>query len=266
MTTTPHSSLMKQIRLYWRFFLIILHVLIGMVLAILVGAAFVQHKPFQQPVIRWWHSRLCRILGIKIRVHGKPVNHAALWISNHVSWLDIPVIGSQYRVHFLSKAEVAEWPFVGWLARIAGTLFIKRGSGDAGKVSNQLGFHLANNRSILFFPEGTTTDGFTVKRLFSKLFSAAIDTDCTIQPMVLCYHNDQGLHPFAPFIGDATFFGHALTILKCNDIKVDLVILPAEKVNGRNTKELAKYFEELMANAVKELHGHDERPLYADSE
>lgn len=255
-----HSSLYVRLRLSFRLARLGLHIVTGLILAILIGALFVQYRPYQRPVIRWWHGRLCRILGLDIRVHGEPFDGAAMWISNHVSWLDIPVLGSRYPVHFLSKAEVAEWPLIGSLAKSAGTLFIKRGSGDANRVADQLGWHLHNGRSVLFFPEGTTTDGHTLKRFFSKLFMAATEADCRIQPVLICYRHEDGLHAYAPFIGDDEFFSHVVDILKGDRMTVDIAVLPSEPVAGRDSKELAKHFETLMRAELHKVHGGAEPP------
>ncbi|MCD6060865.1 MAG: glycerol acyltransferase [Moraxellaceae bacterium] len=250
------ESFRTRIRLVVRFARLGLHLAMGALLAVLCGAAFVQYRSFQQPVIRWWHRRFCQILKIDVRVHGAPLEGHALWVSNHISWLDIPVLGAQFPVYFLSKAEVAKWPVVGWLARVAGTLFIQRGAGDAGQVTTQLAAHLDAGRNVLFFPEGTTTDGHRLKRFFHKLFSAATVTQLPVQPVLLCYRDeDDGLHPHAPFVGDDEFMSHAVEILKGGPIVVDILVLPPEIPNGREPRELARAIEARMSAALQELQG-----------
>lgn len=260
MPDSKRSELYIRLRLYYRLTRLGLHIAEGFALAVACGALFVQYREYQQPIIRWWHKRLCNILGVQIRVHGVPIDSSALWISNHVSWLDIPVLGSHYPLYFLSKAEVADWPLIGSLAKAAGTLFIKRGSGDSGKVSDQLKHHLDANRNVLFFPEGTTTNGHSVKRFFSKLFAGAIEADCKIQPVLVCYRDDDGLHAYAPFIDDDEFFAHAIDLMKSEPLVVDVKILPAESIDGRDSKALAKHFEDLMRRELQALHGAEEPP------
>lgn len=249
------SSIHIQVRLYYRCFRLGLHLLEGAVLAVVCGAAFVQYRPWQQPVIRWWHRRFCNILNLDIRVHGAPADGHALWVSNHVSWLDIPVLGANFPVYFLSKAEVAKWPVVGWLARVAGTLFIQRGAGDAGQVTNQLAGHLGEGRNVLFFPEGTTTDGHRLKRFFHKLFGAAVQTQVSLQPVLVCYRDEHdALHPHAPFIGDDEFLSHAIDILKGERMVVDVMVLPAELPGERDARALARDLEARMSVALRQLH------------
>ncbi len=247
-------------RLYYRVGRLGLHIVEGFALGLLCGALFVQYRAYQQPIISWWHKRLCNILGLRITVHGEPLQHGALWISNHVSWLDIPVLGSRYPVYFLSKAEVADWPLVGTLAKAAGTLFIKRGSGDSARVADQLGEHLGRGRSVLFFPEGTTTNGHSVKRFFSKLFVAAAESEVKIQPVLLCYRDDDGLHPYAPFIDDDEFFAHAMDLMRGEPLCVEIKVLPAESVAGRDSKQLALHFEHMMRDELARFHGVSEAP------
>lgn len=248
------DSLYAKLRLSYRFARLGLHLAEGAVLAFFCGAAFVQYREYQRPVIRWWHRRFCNILNVDIRVHGAPAGGHAMWVSNHVSWLDIPVLGANFPVYFLSKAEVANWPVVGWLAKVAGTLFIRRGSGDAGQVTTQLAAHLQDGRNVLFFPEGTTTDGQRLKRFFHKLFSAATEAGVPIQPVVVCYRDEEdGLHPHVPFIGDDEFLSHATDILKGGRITVDVLVLPQVALDGRDPRALAREVEAQMLAALQRL-------------
>lgn len=248
------SSFYLRIRLFYRCARLGLHLLEGALLAVMCGAAFVQYRPWQQPFIQWWHRRFCRILNLDIRVHGVPLQGHALWISNHVSWLDIPVLGANFPVYFLSKAEVARWPVVGWLAKVAGTLFIQRGSGDAGKVEFQLASHLREGRNVLFFPEGTTTDGERLKRFFHKLFGAAVSEQVPLQPVLVCYRDEHdALHPHAPFIGDDEFLDHAIDILKGDRMVVDVMVLPSLAPGERDARTLAREMESVMGAALARL-------------
>ncbi|PTQ89207.1 lysophospholipid acyltransferase family protein [Agitococcus lubricus] len=231
-----------------------LHIGEGFALGTASGALFFPHQRFQQPVVKFWHKRFCQVLGIDITVHGKPDPRPALWVSNHISWLDIPVIGAHFPVHFLSKAEVQTWPVIGRLAKAGGTLYIKRGSGDSNSVSEQMAAHLQAGRSVLFFPEGTTTDGKELKRFFHKLFKAACVTGTDIQPVVLCYRDETGsLHPVAPFIGDDAFADHLLKVLKEKKIQVELLILPRVSINGRDERTLARDLRQMMTTALQHL-------------
>jgi len=225
----------------------------GFVLGTASGALFKPHQRYQQPVVKFWHRRLCKILGLQIQITGQADKRPALWVSNHISWLDIPVIGAHFPVHFLSKAEVEAWPVVGRLAKAGGTLYIKRGSGDSKAVAKQMAEHLQVGRSVLFFPEGTTTDGAGLKRFFHHLFHAACVTGSDIQPVVLRYKDQRGnIHAVAPFIGDDEFSDHLLKVLQEQQIHVELKVLPRVSVYGKDERSLAKELQAMMAAALQE--------------
>jgi hypothetical protein len=86
--------------------------------------------------VRWWHRRLFRALELRVRVTGDFAERALL-VANHIAWLDIPVIGAQGQIAFLSKAEARAWPLIGWMAETAGTLFITRGANEVGDLDRR---------------------------------------------------------------------------------------------------------------------------------
>lgn len=248
-------------KLVWRLLLVLSHFMVGFLLAFVTGLFFFRPAAWHRPMMSWWLRRLTGILNLDIVVHGKPVDEPALWISNHVSWMDIPVLGGIRPLSFLSKAEVARWPLIGRLARAAGTLFIQRGSGDSDQVKNQIVAALGEGRRVLFFPEGTTTDGHSIKRFFAKLFAAAVESECLIQPMLICYRDAQGgLNPLAPFIGEDELTAHLLHMLASDRIAVEVKFLPAQRAGGRNVRDLGHHFEEVMRRALHELHGVEQPP------
>src|SRR3546814_3312535 len=74
--------------------------------------------PLRKRLPFWYHRRTCRLLGIEIERHGQPSGrHPTLYVANHVSYLDIEVLGALLKASFVAKAEVATWPFFAWLAR-----------------------------------------------------------------------------------------------------------------------------------------------------
>lgn len=254
-----HAPAMS-LRLLLRLLQVAGHLLLGFVLAFVCGLFFFRHVVWHRPVIAWWLRRLASILNLEVEVQGTPVAAPALWVSNHVSWMDIPVLGGVRPINFLSKAEVARWPLVGRLAQAAGTLFIQRGSGDSEQVRAAMADALRGGRNVLFFPEGTTTDGHNVRRFFPKLFQAAIDAGCPVQPMVICYRDGDGLHPVAPFIGEDALAPHLLHILNGERIRVSVRFLAPEPAAGADARTLALHCEEQMRHALLDLHGGSEPP------
>ncbi len=161
-----------------------------------------------------WSWVLCRIMGVQIVVSGQPQAGAVLFVANHLSWLDIYCIASVCPTHFLAKREVADWPLVGWLARRAGTAFIRRGGDNgAGEAAEQLIWRLRNGGRVLVFPEGTSTTGATVRRFYPRLFQAALHARCPVQSIALRYWHPAGTHPTVPFVGDASLLPHLWRLL-----------------------------------------------------
>ena len=107
----------------------------------------IDRTPWARFCFRW----ACRCLGLNIRQHGSPSDDTVLFVSNHISWSDIPILGSLAPIRFLSKAEVGQWPVIGWLARQAGTLFIRRGGGQARRVRDQVIGNLRAGESVFIY-------------------------------------------------------------------------------------------------------------------
>lgn len=195
-----------------------------------------------------------RCLGLDIRWHGPTPQANSLVVSNHISWCDIPILGGLAPVRFLSKAEVAEWPLIGWLARQAGTLFIKRGGGQARQVKSAIRSTLASGESVLIFPEGTTSAGLTVLPFHGLLLSAAREANVTIQPATICYRREGRPDHVAPFIGDDAFHSHLIRLLKKPASRVDVLFHePVATTGDLKSSELARQLQETVLDGLHRL-------------
>ncbi len=126
-------------------------------------------------VIATLYSRaLCRLLRIRIRVVGAPVrDRAVLFVSNHLSWADILVIGALGPVAFVAKREVADWPLVGVAARLQRTVFVDRARRhQTGEAIGAIVKRLMDGVSVVLFAEGTSSDGNRVLPFRSALIGA----------------------------------------------------------------------------------------------
>ena len=204
----------------------------------------------RQKLTRWWMRNLIRILPLRVRVTGAPPARTALWVSNHVSWLDIVVLGAQAPVHFLSKAEVRDWPVIGWLAGAAGTCFIQRGQGTSSTVQDQLTDVLAADRSLVIFAEGTTTAGDKVRTFHGRLLAAAIEAQVPTQPIAVAYRHAGERDTFAPFIDDDEFSQHLWRLLSSRDIDVEIHFLPVLESTAMNRNQLARSAHAAVAQAL----------------
>ena len=212
------------------------------------------NNPVNTRYVQYFCRRLCEVFNIEVQVHGVIPREPALWVSNHISWLDVAVLGSGARIFFLAKAEIEKWPILGNLAKGGGTLFIKRGSGDSIRIREQITEFLKQDIPVLFFPEATTTDGTKVKKVHGRLLGAAIEAQRPVQICVICYVNQNGeLDMVAPFIGEMTFAEHVQRVLEMPKVTAHLMTLPTVAVTGHTVETLTREVEQQMRAGLLEL-------------
>jgi 1-acyl-sn-glycerol-3-phosphate acyltransferase len=193
-------------------------------LALLLVLRLVERPLFglNRPVTPWITRAVCRaalvILGLRLEVRGRPMRARGALVANHGSWLDIFVLNACDRIYFVSKSEVAGWPGIGWLARATGTVFIARKGAEALAQKAVFEARLRAGHRLMFFPEGTSTDGLRVlpfkPTLFAAFFEDGLRDILHIQPVTLRYHAPPGADPrFYGWWGGMAFGPHLLTLL-----------------------------------------------------
>jgi 1-acyl-sn-glycerol-3-phosphate acyltransferase len=133
----------------------------------------------------------CWCIGLRRDVSGVPMRGEGAYTANHVSWLDIFVLNASKRLYFVAKHEVAGWGGIGWLARGTGTIFIRRERAEAARQAALFEARLHAGHRLLFFPEGTSTDGLRVlpfrPTLFAAFFADGLRDSLQIQPVSVVY-------------------------------------------------------------------------------
>jgi 1-acyl-sn-glycerol-3-phosphate acyltransferase len=128
------------------------------------------------------------LLGLRVRIDGKPVAGNALYAGNHISWLDIPAIGGAVPARFIAKSEIAGWSLIGWLAKIGGSVFVARQKRSEARVqANAVTVALSEGRPVVLFPEAGTGDGVTLTPFRASLFAAANEAGAIVQPLAVDY-------------------------------------------------------------------------------
>ncbi|WP_136442483.1 lysophospholipid acyltransferase family protein [Pacificoceanicola onchidii] len=207
-----------------------------------------------RPVTPWITLAVCRtalaIMGLKVRTNGRFMRERGAIVANHASWLDIFVLNSRKTLYFVSKAEVAAWPGIGWLARATGTVFIKRDRREARKQTEVFEERLMHGHKLLFFPEGTSTDGQRVlsfkTTLFAAFFSERLEHEMHMQALSVRYHAPEGQHEaFYGWWGDMDFGGSLIKMLGARRHgTVTLTYHPPVRVDTfPNRKSLAAHLE-----------------------
>lgn len=217
----PRLGLRAAVKAGIRAILLLTLLLGGVVLKLMLRLFEAPVYGASRPWTGWITVGVCRaalwILGLRVRTDGQPMRRAGVYVANHSSWLDIFVLNAGAPLFFVSKAEVATWPGIGWLARVTGTVFVRRSAREAGKQRNLLEERLRTGQHLLIFPEGTSTDGRRVlpfkPTLFAALFSETL-SELAVQPVTVVYRAPDGLDPrFFGWWGDMEFGSHLLQVL-----------------------------------------------------
>ena len=243
-----------------RLSLITLHLLAGILVAWLVLRPRAGKVVSTRPMILW--SRLlCRILGLRLVVHGKPLDGITLFVANHISWLDIFCIAAVCPTHFLAKSEVAAWPLFGWLCRRAGTVFIRRGGDNgAGEAAEQLTWRLHQGNRMALFPEGTSTTGDTVRRFYPRLLQSAIHVRCPVQAIALRYPTDKGISSVVPFVGDDDLLSHLWRLAGERRLIAELTFCEPLPAVGQSRNSLAFQAHAQISAVLQQPASSQQRP------
>jgi len=208
-----------------------------------------------RPITPYITQAVCRmalvILGLPLTAHGPRITGQGAVVANHSSWLDIFALNARKNVYFVSKSEVANWPGIGWLARATGTVFIRRDPREARDQTRLFEDRLLAGHRVLFFPEGTSTDGLRVlpfkSTLFQAFYSGRLHHALQVQAVTVIYHAPAGEDEnFYGWWGDMDFGTHLLKTLAVRDQgRVELIYHPAVRVDDfPNRKTLARHLED----------------------
>ena len=210
---------------------------------------------------RFYHRRCCRILGIEVRRIGRPTDaRPVLFAANHVSYLDITVLGSLLAASFIAKTEVARWPLFGWLARLQRSVFVDRRPRSTAQQRDSIAGRLAARDALILFPEGTSGDGNRLLPFKSALFSVADHAatgSVTVQPVSIAYTRLDGLplgrslRPFVAWYGSMAMAPHLWRMLGLGRVEVVVEFhLPTTLAECGSRKMLARYCEERVAHGL----------------
>lgn len=207
----------------------------------------------RRPLTGPWVQGVCRAclwaMGIGWDRQGVPLQGPGAVVANHSGWLDIFALNAALPVFFVSKAEVAGWPGINILTRVTNTHFVVRDPRLASEQASAFVARLGAGHRILFFPEGTSTDGRRVlpfkATLFQGFFDPSLPEGLAIQPVTVRYSAPAGRDPrFHGWWGDMALGPHLLTVLAAPDPgRVTVVLHPPIAVAGHNRKSLAAVTE-----------------------
>ena len=238
------------------------------VLVLLLGVALIlplrgierlfhgRRRPWTGPHVQLVCRLVLACIGIGWRRVGRPMRGPGAVVANHSSWLDILVLNAALPVIFVSKAEVASWPGINILTRVTDTHFVARDPRLAAAQAEEFAARTRAGHRLLFFPEGTSTDGRRVLPFKPTLFQGFLAPDLpdglAIQPVSADYRAPDGADPrFYAWWGDMDLGPHLLSVLAApRQGGVVVTLHPPLAVSGRTRKSLAVKSEELVRAGV----------------
>jgi 1-acyl-sn-glycerol-3-phosphate acyltransferase len=207
---------------------------------------------------RAWSLKMLRLCGMRLVVHNDSarLERGALVVANHISWIDIYVINAWRPTPFVSKAEIRQWPLVGWLAQQLDTVFIQREKrSDAKRIMHELSARLSAGELMCVFPEGTTSDGLALLPFHANMFQAAVSAAAPVQPLCIMYEDAHGRQSTAPAYIDDLSLADSLNLLLRGGPLTAHVYVGAPLVPGVDRRALAAQAEQVIAAALREMQG-----------
>ena len=225
--------------------------------------------PIQHAVQTRFCRVVCAVIGVKVAARGAlPSRAPRLVVANHVSWTDIIALASLYPFVFLAKSEVARWPVLGLLARLQGTVFVKRGARqDVARVNDALADVLRAGGDLVVFPEGTSSDGAAVLPFRSAHFApleamAARGEAPTLAPVAISY-SDGERRIDVGWYGDMSFLPHLWRLMKRSRTQCHVVFGAAVETSDKDRKTLAAETHASVRELLASVGGAEgsDRPL-----
>lgn len=208
---------------------------------------------------------MVRIIGIRLKVTGALADaRPLLLVANHTSYLDIPLLASCAPLCFTPKSDIAGWPVIGSMSRLAGAIFIDRRTEKMLEMKQALKASLSAGRVVCLFPEATTGNGLHLQPFKSGFFALADEeingSPLTIQPACITYTQIAGLPitssqwPSVAWYSDMELAPHAWDMFKLGPISAEISFLPPITIPpSGDRKKIAAQCQQLIAKKLQEM-------------
>ncbi len=245
---------MKVITITIRLILLILITTIAFLIALM--ALYILPYDKRAYIVKYWAIGLLKVSGAKVIVEGNKLdgyvqpNHMV--VANHISWLDIPILYSQYFVNFVGRAETKQWPLLGLVIRMGGTIFINRSKKRDILIANKIIAQKLNEGACIgLFPEGKTSSGRKVLNFKAPILEATIIGKSTILPIVLEFYRKDGKVAYCvSYAGKINLWQTVTRSLYLNGFIVKIKLLdPVVCSNFTTREELTSYLHKQISQA-----------------
>jgi len=224
-------------------------------------------RRWNELAVKVWTGGLVTALGMKVNVVGTPPAKPFFMVANHLSYLDILVLGARLGPTFISKHELASWPVLGHLARVTGVIFVNRDrKRDAVRVLDEIGVAIQRGAGVVLFPEGTSTKGDQIYPLKTALLEWAARNRYPVHAVSLRYATNDPAWSAVDDVcwwGDAAFAPHFLNLLAIPQVMAT-VTFAAEPVTESDRTALGTGLRAAMSATFAPVAAHDSR-LTADA-
>jgi 1-acyl-sn-glycerol-3-phosphate acyltransferase len=196
--------------------------------------------------------RLAWLYGVRVKVAGQPQSGPVLIAANHISWLDIPVLHSACAMGFVAKAEIDDWPVFRSIARTGGTIFHQRGNHDsAAGVTALMAQRLGEGRAVAIFPEGGILAGAPIRVFHARMFKAAVDAECPVQPVMVRYVRDGRIDTEVAFrVGESMAMNLCRQLARPTSV-AEVCFLPVIGTAGQPRRLLAESAREAVVKCYE---------------
>lgn len=232
------------------------------VFAVMCAKLFKKKRAYDR-FIQTCYSGILRIIGIRLDIEGGLSDIRPLMVvSNHVSYLDVVVLGAAAPVRFTPKREVGAWPIIGFICRLTQCVFIDRSIHAVKEGKKNIRETLETGEVVSLFPEATTGDGIHRRDFKPGFFSLASERvegkTLWVQPVAIRYTHihrlpiDKMQWPLIAWYGDMLLLPHLWQVLSIGGISVQLTYLPPIEGTGKDRKALAQYCQDAIGKKIEE--------------
>lgn len=227
----------------------------GFCAGLLVLAPMGRRLHWRDRVLSAWSRLMLRALAVRLAVHGPIPRGGCLLVANHLSYLDVLVLAAARPLSFLSKAEVAQWPLVGFMARTIGVQFIVReDKRSLPQVAARLLRECSEGHGVVFFPEGTSASGDAVLPFRAALLAPAAESGLPVHYAALRYRTAEGEPPARESVawwGDMQFLPHLRGLLRLRCISAELHFGEAPII-ASDRKQLARHLQDAVERTLRD--------------
>ncbi|MDZ7806917.1 MAG: lysophospholipid acyltransferase family protein [Gracilimonas sp.] len=225
-----------------------------MMAVLVLSLVGVNYEKYRGYLLNYWGKSVCMIMRIKFEISGKVPEPPFFLVSNHLSYTDIFVLFSQLRCLFVAKSDVKQWPFIGFIVKTCGILFIDRErKRDITRVNDNISKNINENQGIIIFPEGTTSPGANVLRFRAPLLQYPASMNFPVSYVALSYRtpeNEESAYRSVCWWEDIPFFVHFYDLLKLKSITC-FMRFGEETIARSDRKELTISLNKAVSERLK---------------